>query len=36
MKKKYSKAIDNNFIYHPPKPGQAEIYQSIRDNTFTA
>ena len=31
MEKKYSKAIDNNFTYHPPKPGQAEIYQSIRD-----
>ncbi len=22
--------IDNNFIYHPPKPGQSEIYQKIR------
>ena len=23
--------IDNNFTYHPPKPGQAEIYKTIRD-----
>lgn len=22
--------IDNNFKYHSPKPGQAEIYQEIR------
>ncbi len=31
VEKKYSRSIDNNFAYHPPKPGQAEIYQSIRD-----
>ena len=23
--------IENNFTYHPPKPGQAERYESIRD-----
>jgi len=23
--------IENNFTYHPPQPGQPEIYQSIRD-----
>ena len=23
--------IDNNFKYHPPKPGQQEKYVSIRD-----
>lgn len=23
--------IDNNFRYHPPKEGQAETYQEIRD-----
>lgn len=31
VEKKYSRSIDNNFTYHPPKPGQAEIYQSIRE-----
>ncbi|MEO8647758.1 MAG: hypothetical protein ABI539_01190 [Acidobacteriota bacterium] len=23
--------IDNNFIYHPPKEGQPERYQALRD-----
>lgn len=23
--------IENNFCYHAPKPGQPEIYQSIRE-----
>ena len=23
--------IENNFTYHPPKPGQPERYQAIRD-----
>jgi hypothetical protein len=23
--------IENNFVYHTPKPGQPEIYQQIRD-----
>jgi hypothetical protein len=23
--------IDNSFTYHPPEPGQPEIYQAIRD-----
>ena len=23
--------IENNFVYHAPKTGQAEIYQQIRD-----
>ena len=22
---------ENNFKYHPPKPGQAELYQKLRD-----
>ena len=22
--------LENRFTYHPPKPGQAEIYQGIR------
>jgi hypothetical protein len=22
--------LDNRFTYHPPKPGQADIYQDIR------
>lgn len=25
------KIIDNNFTYHPPKFGQAEKYQAIRE-----
>jgi hypothetical protein len=25
------KTIENNFIYHAPKEGQAEKYQAIRD-----
>lgn len=24
-------AIENNFTYHPPKPGQPEKYTAIRD-----
>lgn len=24
------KSLDTNFMYHPPKPGQAERYQEIR------
>ena len=24
-------ALDNNFIYHPPKPGQNERYQFLRN-----
>lgn len=23
--------IENNFVYHAPKPGQPEIYQAIRE-----
>jgi hypothetical protein len=25
-----SKTIDNNFMYHPPREGQPEIYEEIR------
>ena len=25
------KQIDNNFVYHPPKEGQKERYESIRE-----
>lgn len=24
-------SIENNFTYHPPQPGQPEIYQQVRD-----
>lgn len=26
-----NKQIENNFTYHPPKPGQPEMYQKLRD-----
>ena len=26
-----NKTIENNYIYHAPKEGQPEIYQSLRD-----
>lgn len=26
------KQIDNNFTYHPPKEGQAELYTSLRED----
>ena len=31
MEKRPSESVENNFTYHPPKPGQAERYQTIRD-----
>ncbi len=27
----YAKEIEKRFTYHPPKPGQAERYERIRD-----
>lgn len=27
----YKEQIEKAFTYHPPKPGQPEVYQSIRD-----
>ncbi|SEN43299.1 hypothetical protein SAMN04487895_101513 [Paenibacillus sophorae] len=30
-KKKFNIAIENNFSYHPPKVGQSEKYQQIRE-----
>jgi hypothetical protein len=32
QKNSYTSQIENNFVYHPPKDGQAERYQKIRDN----
>ena len=31
MEKRPSKSVESNFTYHPPKPGQAERYQTIRE-----
>lgn len=30
-----SELIDNNFMYHAPKEGQAQIYADIRDKART-
>jgi len=31
MEKRPSKSVENNFTYHPPKPGQDGRYQTIRE-----
>ena len=31
MDDKTQAQLDNNFRYHAPKPGQAEIYVTVRD-----
>jgi len=31
MKIQLLQRIENDFVYHSPKPGQPEIYQKLRD-----